>query len=55
VPPWHHHPAPSGNRGAIAVSRNHSFKKTDQKASDYYKNMQKAIFVAIGDSIDGTD
>jgi hypothetical protein len=27
----------------------------DQKASDYYRNMPKAIFVAIGDDIDSTD
>jgi hypothetical protein len=26
--------------------------KIDQKASDYYRNMPKAIFVAIGDDID---
>jgi hypothetical protein len=52
VQPWHHHQAPSGNRGAIAVSRKYSFKNR-QKASNYYRNMPiKAIFVAIGDDID---
>jgi hypothetical protein len=43
----------SSTRGHLDESK--TFLQIDQKASDFYGNVPKAIFVAIGDDIDDSN